>query len=248
MSNRFVAIIRRGDSGLQSKRPMSLRVALIISALMCTASAIALVAKDRVRTVPGVAAIQLESAFPREFGGWRHVPERALQVVNPQTQAMLDKLYSQILSRVYVDERGYRIMLSVVYGDDQRGGLRAHMPEVCYPAQGFVLRAEGKDSLGTPYGAIQVRRLDTQLGARQEPVTYWFAFGDRVVSGRFEQRLAELRLGLEGKVPHGLLFRVSSIDPNKSDAYRQQDLFVRDLLAAMAVPDRARLIGLAASH
>ena len=34
----------------------------------------------------------------------------------------------------------------MAYGDDQRGGLQAHRPEVCYPAQGFKL---GKVEDGT---------------------------------------------------------------------------------------------------
>jgi EpsI family protein len=224
---------------------MSLKVAITMAALMCTASVVAYVAKPKLRSVSTEASIRLESAIPRQFGGWREEPARTVQVVNPQTQALLDKLYSQTLSRTYVDARGYRVMLSLAYGDDQRGGLQAHKPEVCYPAQGFNLRANNASELSTPYGRVPVRRLDTQLGARLEPVTYWFAFGDRVVSGRFEQRLAELRLGLEGRVPHGLLFRVSSIDADPQVAYREQDRFVNDLLLAMSAQDRGRLIGLA---
>jgi EpsI family protein len=131
------------------------------------------------------------------------------------------------------------------YGDDQRGGLQAHKPEVCYPAQGFNLRSNDAAELATSFGRVPVRRLDTQMGSRLEPVTYWFAFGDQVVSGRFEQRLTELRLGFEGKVPHGLLFRVSSIDGDAKAAYREQERFVNDLLSAMEPRDRMQVIGLA---
>lgn len=224
---------------------MSLKVAITMATLMCAASVTAYVLKSKARVVAPVAAIQLESAIPKQFGSWREEPARVVQVVNPQTQALLDKLYSQTLTRTYVDASGYRVMLSLAYGDDQRGGLQAHKPEVCYPAQGFNLRANAPSQLSTPFGAVPVRRLDTQLGARLEPVTYWFAFGDQVVSGRFEQRLAELRLGLAGRVPHGLLFRVSSIDADTQAAYRQQDRFVNELLVAMSVQDRGRVIGLA---
>jgi len=224
---------------------MSLKVAITMATLMCAASVTAYVVKPKLRTVSSAPAIQLESAIPRQFGAWREEPTRVLQVVNPQTQALLDKLYSQTLTRTYVDDRGYRVMLSLAYGDDQRGGLQAHKPEVCYPAQGFNMRGNVPSQLSTPFGSVPVRRLDTQLGARLEPVTYWFAFGDQVVSGRFEQRLAELRLGLAGRVPHGLLFRVSSIDADTQAAYREQDRFVNELLVAMSVRDRGRVIGLA---
>lgn len=223
---------------------MSLKVAIAMAVLMGAASVIAYVAKPAVRSVAPVASIQLDSAIPKQFGAWREEAVRTVQVVNPQTQALLDKLYSQTLSRTYVDASGYRVMLSLAYGDDQRGGLQAHKPEVCYPAQGFAVRGNAPSQLSTAFGAVPVRRLDTQLGSRLEPVTYWFAFGDKVVSGRFEQRLAELRLGLEGRVPHGLLFRVSSIDADTQGAYRAQDRFVNDLLAAVSALDRGRLIGL----
>ena len=223
---------------------MSLKVAVSMATLMCVASVMAHVGSFTARTVSPVPSVYLESAIPKAFGEWREEPARVVQVVNPQTQALLDKLYSQTLSRIYVDTKGYRVMLSLAYGDDQRGGLKAHKPEICYPAQGFQLRANNSSQLTTPFGAVPVRRLDTRLAARLEPVTYWFAFGDRVVTGRFEQRLAELRLGLAGRTPHGLLFRVSSIDADLNGAYREQDRFVNDLLLAMSAQDRGRLIGL----
>jgi EpsI family protein len=219
-----------------------------MAALMCVASVTAHVATFSARTVAPVPSVHLESAIPKTFGGWREEPAPVVQVVNPQTQALLDRLYSQTLSRIYVDSKGYRVMLSLAYGDDQRGGLKAHKPEVCYPAQGFQLLANTSSLLVTPFGQVPVRRLDTRLGARLEPVTYWFAFGDRVVTGRFEQRLAELRLGLAGRTPHGLLFRVSSIDADLNGAYEHQDRFVNDLLVAMSARDRGRLIGLPAAQ
>ena len=222
---------------------MSLKVAVALAVLMCTASVAAIVARPGLRTVSTAPAIDLEAAIPRTFGAWREEPSRTVQVVNPQTQALLDRLYSQILTRTYVNDRGYRVMLSLAYGDDQRGGLQAHKPEVCYPAQGFNLRRNEPAELATTFGRVPVRRLDTQLGSRIEPVTYWFAFGDQVVSGRFEQRLTELRLGFEGKVPHGLLFRVSSIDGDAQAAYGQQERFVNDLLSAMSPRDRLQVIG-----
>ena len=57
-----------------------------------------------------------------------------------------------------------------------------------------------------------MRRLTTALGPRNEPVTYWLTVGDQVIKNAFEKRIAEIRLGLTGQIPDGLLFRVSSID------------------------------------
>jgi len=220
------------------------RIALAMAALMFAASGAAIVARPGAKLANELPAITLESAIPRQFGDWREAPPGIVQVVNPQTQELLDKIYSQILTRTYVSANGYRIMLSIAYGSDQRGALQAHKPESCYPAQGFVVQKTEDASLATAFGDIPVRRLFTTLGPRQEPVTYWFTVGDTAIQGKLQKRLANLRYGLTGRIPDGMLFRVSSIDPDPAQAYRFQDLFVNQLLAAVSPDERKRLSGL----
>ena len=232
------------DLTLQGRALASTKVALTLAVLMCTASAVAYFAKPSTNAADRTPKIQLDAAIPKQFGQWREEPAQTVAVVNPQTQQLLDKLYSQILVRTYVDAQGYRVMLSLAYGDDQRGGLQAHKPEVCYPAQGFTVHKNVAAAIETPFGVVPGRRLGTQAGARVEPVTYWFAVADRAVTSRFEHRMAEIRLGLTGQVPYGLLFRVSSIDGNADRAYREHDRFVGALLAAVSASDRATLSGL----
>lgn len=141
------------------------------------------------------------------------------------------------------------MMLSLAYGTDQRerSSLRAHKPEVCYPAQGFVVKKDESGLLTTQFGSIPVRRLFATLGPRQEPLTYWFTVGDTAVRGGMQKRLVDLRYGLTGRLPDGLLFRVSSIDREMSRAYQLQDLFVNQLLQAVAPAERKRLSGLGES-
>jgi len=220
------------------------RIAIVIAALMFAASAGAIVARPDTKVADLGPAISLETLVPKQFGDWREEPQRIVQVVNPQTQELLDKLYSQVLSRVYVNDKGYRIMLSLAYGSDQRGALQAHKPEVCYPAQGFTLRKTEPSQLATPFGEIPAQRLFTTLGPRQEPVTYWFTVGDTAVRGRLQRRLMDLRYGLTGRIPDGMLFRVSSIDPNQVRANQMQDQFVNQLLQAVSPAERKRLSGL----
>ena len=218
------------------------RSAILLASLMALASVAGFAARP---TAPagGAPVIVLERAVPKSFGDWKELPEATVQVVNPQTQELLDKIYSQILTRTYVNSAGYRIMLSLAYGDDQRSELQAHKPEVCYPAQGFTLRENTPADIATPFGTIPGRRLDTTLGPRREPVTYWFTMGTKTVRSKTEQRLLEIRLGLTGTVPDGLLFRVSSIDGEPAHAYAEQDAFVSALLGAVNEKDRARLGG-----
>jgi EpsI family protein len=220
------------------------RKALVLVALMCGASIAGIAARPSAKAADRGNVMSLETMVPKQFGAWRVVVDSGAQVVNPQTKELLDKLYSQVLSRTYVDDKGYRIMLSMAYGDDQRGGLQAHRPEVCYPAQGFKLGKVEDGAIATPYGNIEVRRLSTSLATRTEPVTYWLTVGDQVVKSTIEKRLAEIRLGLTGQIPDGLLFRVSSIDGDQERAFAMQQKFAADMLAAVPPPVRKQLSGL----
>jgi EpsI family protein len=219
------------------------KMSLIIAVLMIAASIGAVVAKPA-KKVADEVPISLEKMVPKSFGDWRELPDRNVGVVNPQTQQLLDKLYSQILTRTYVNSKGYAIMLSLAYGSDQRGELGAHKPEVCYPAQGFTLKKNDAGVLGTPFGEIPVRRLNGHMGPRVEPVTYWFTVGDKAVKSTTEKRIVDLRFALTGRIPDGMLFRISSIDENEARAYQLQDDFVQRLLEAVPVADRKRLSGL----
>ncbi len=220
------------------------RIAFLIAALMCAASVGAMVARPTAKLADERPPVSLETMIPKEFGDWREEPQRFVQVINPQTQELLDKIYTEILSRSYVNSSGYRVMLSLAYGSDQRGSLQAHKPEVCYPAQGFILEKNVTGQAVTPFGEIPVRRLATRLGTRMEPVTYWFTVGDQVVRGSTQKRLVDLRFGLTGRIPDGLLFRISSIDADAPKAYAIQDQFTIQLLQAVAPAERKRLSGL----
>ena len=225
----------------------SMRVALLIATLMCAASVGAIVARPTTKAADLGPAISLETMVPKQFGDWGEEPQRIVQVINPQTQELLDKLYTEILARTYVNSEGYRIMLSLAYGSDQRGTLQAHKPEVCYPAQGFTLHRSEASEVTTSFGAIPAQRLFTSRGPRVEPVTYWFTVGDKAVEGKLQKRLVDLRYGLTGRIPDGMLFRVSSIDRDQARANRFQDLFINQLLQAVSPAERKRLSGLGES-
>jgi len=90
-------------------------------------------------------------------------------------------------------------------------------------------------------------RLFGNLGPREEPITYWFTVGDRAVLGSTQKRLVELRYGLTGRIPDGLLFRVSSLDGDAIRAYEIQGQFANQLLQSVSPADRIRLSGLGGS-
>jgi EpsI family protein len=187
----------------------------------------------------------LENIVPRQFGDWKEEKLSYASIINPQQEEMLNRIYTQILTRTYVNSKGQRVMISLAYGEDQRDGMQLHYPEVCYPAQGFMLQSQQRGTLEVlPGQQIQVKRLSTQLGSsRRESVTYWTLLGDKTFSGGVAKKLAEMRYGMTGFIADGLLFRVSSIEADPKDGFALHEAFSRDMMATLAPKEKARLIG-----
>ena len=187
--------------------------------------------------------IDLEIMIPIEFGDWRIDRSIIPLQVDAETQANLDKIYNQTLARTYVNSLGERIMLSVAYGGDQSDNLAVHKPEVCYYAQGFEIMKTVADELLTQYGKLPIKRLLAVKGYRNEPITYWITVGNKAVLPGIDEKLQQLKYGLTGNVPDGMLVRVSSISSDKDKAYQLQTIFIQDLLSSVNTGERIRLIG-----
>jgi EpsI family protein len=86
-------------------------------------------------------------------------------------------------------------------------------------------------------------RLVARQGARNEPITYWISEGDSITRGWIEQKLTAIGYGLTGKVPDGLLVRVSSLSNDEQGAYWAQQVFLSALLRAVRSEDRFWLVG-----
>lgn len=220
----------------------SVRV-IAIGVVMLIASGLAVAMKPTHRIADQGPKIDLEAMIPKNFVDWRLDTTIVPVKVSPDVQAKLDKIYNQTLSRSYVNAQGERIMLSVAYGGDQSDSMQVHKPEVCYPAQGFQVVSMMLSSIATDFGELPVRRLVARLGTRNEPITYWIIVGDRVTTKGVELKLAQLRYGLTGKVPDGMLVRVSTIERDEARGYEIQDDFVRKLLATLRTEERTRLAG-----
>lgn len=203
---------------------------VLLMILMVVASLLAIVFNPTHRIADDRVPMNLEAMIPKQFGDWNEQPQQTAQIINPQQKELIAKLYTQTLSRTYVNKNGEAIMLTIAYGADQSDAKQLHYPEVCYPAQGFQLMSNKVGILQTGFGSIRVRRLHAVLGNRSEPITYWTTVGDKVVVGSKETKLAQLRYGFRGQIPDGLLFRVSSITENVVVAYQLQEDFVSALV------------------
>ena len=217
---------------------------VLLLALMLAASAGAFALRPTHKVADQGAKVELESMIPHAFGDWREEKQSSALIIDPTQQETINRIYRETLSRTYVNSNGERIMLSIAYGDDQRDGMQTHYPEVCYPAQGFQVISKQDAAIQFPSGKLPVKLVQTVLGTqRYEPVTYWTMIGDVAVLGGSAKKIVEMRYGLRGEIPDGLLFRVSSIDRDSQRAFKAHESFITEILAAMPTPVRRRFSG-----
>ena len=187
--------------------------------------------------------IDLETLIPKQFNDWKVDETIVPLIANPEQEALIKEIYNQTLTRTYVNSRNERVMLSIAYGGDQSENMAIHKPEICYPAQGFQILKNTTGVFSTGEGDIPVKRLLATQGQRIEPITYWTTVGDTVAVSGMKWKLSQLKYGLTGQIPDGLLFRISSIQADDSAAYRTQDEFSRALIGALTSEGKRRLIG-----
>jgi EpsI family protein len=189
--------------------------------------------------------VNLEAMIPRQFKDWKVDESIAPQLISPDLQASLNKIYDETLSRTYVNGQGERIMLSIAYGGNQSDNLSVHLPEGCYGGQGFAVSKKINGVLPTNFGNIHVSRLIANKGFRNEPITYWIVIGDVPTSSdQWSIKKAKLMYALKGKVADGILVRISSVSPEAERAYNLQRDFAEALLEALTPEQRKRMIGL----
>ena len=218
-----------------------MRVALVLAALMCVAATAGVSTLDGCRGYPQA---KLAETVPRAFGDWIELNE-VEGLVDPTAMSPVRSVYD-VLTRTYVNRDGNRVRLLIAHDRYPCGGPElgtAYRPEISYPAQGFKIEALDDGTLPTLFGDINVRRLTTSMGSRHEPVTYWLKVGDNVVRNDLDRRMVQLRLRLTLEGSDGLLFRVSSIDPDAAHAFKVQQQFVADMMAAVELPMRRSLSG-----
>ncbi len=221
----------------------SLITSIIMGMLMVLSGALTLALTPTAKIADQRETLDLKTMIPDKFGDWETDESIIPLQVDAEKQAKLDRIYNQTMAKTYVNTLGERIMLSVAYGGDQSDNLAVHKPEVCYYAQGFEITKAFADELFTQHGELPVKRLLAIKGNRNEPITYWVTVGDKAVLPGINQKLQQLRYGLTGSVPDGILVRVSSIDIDNDKAYQLQTSFIQDLLSALDVKGRIRLIG-----
>ena len=216
---------------------------LLLLALMLLSAGLAAALRPSISLADERPPINLKAMVPAAFGDWREQLLNSAQIIDPQTKELLGTIYSETLSRTYINSQGYQIMLSIAYGKNQSDALQLHKPEVCYPAQGFALKDKQNGTIDLAQLVVPATRLMTSLQRRQEPVTYWTVVGDHVTKGGLDKKFTEMRYAMQNRIPDGMLIRVSSIDGTPQRAYEIHNRFASDMVAAIALEHRERFMG-----
>lgn len=193
---------------------------------------------------PSVAAgPRLDVLVPVAFRDWRVDPDESRVPLDPETQAVIDRIYDQVLARTYVDSSGRYVMLSMVYVRHS-DKYTVHRPEICYPGHGFALTREPEPArLRTTPGPVEATRLVARRAWRNEPITYWLVVGGEQTRFGMPLRLLQLRNGFSGAVPDGLLVRISTIGDDEAAQFAVQERFASDLISSLPARDRRYLVG-----
>jgi EpsI family protein len=221
------------------------RRAVLIAGCMAGTAAIARLARPLPLAPDEVTDPHFEAWFPSRFGVWSVDPVTRPLVRSTDPQGKVLGVYDRLFERIFVDARGYRVMLSMAYlaRAFEGSSMQLHRPEVCYRYSGYQVGELRTGQLRLQDRALPVTRLLATMPGRTEPITYWVLVGSDVVGEHNEMRKRRILASLRRVWLDGLLVRISSIDPDVARAYGIQEEFADALAAALDDSDRARVFG-----
>lgn len=190
---------------------------------------------------PPIEKDRFESLIPDTVGSWRFASESG--VVLPPPDALSERLYDNLVTRVYVGPSG-PVMFLAAYNNRQDGIIQIHRPETCYPAGGFVLSnaREVPVSLG-PQRTLPAKAFLARGYDRDETVLYWTRVGNDFPRGWSEQKISVIRANIRGIVPDGLMVRVSTVGGDMGAELNVLRRFVGDFVDAAPAALRPILFG-----
>jgi EpsI family protein len=191
--------------------------------------------------------ISLDDAVPKVFGEWKELPSALVQV-SLSTGTDIGYPYDQIVTRVYQNSTGKIVFLSLAWGERQKQEVKIHRPELCYEAQGFVVKRLDNVQFGKLSDSVAVngKQMFAVSNNENEAVSYWIRIGDVFSEDAFSTRLHIFQDGLKGIIPDGILVRASMRirDENESDAaWGVLSEFLQALVANSPPQAREMLLG-----
>lgn len=213
----------------------------VIGGLLAGASAVAYARQPYakpVRMPPGT----LESWMPDQIGSWNYAASSG--IVLPPQDTLSDRLYDNLVTRVYTAPDGSQVMLLIAYSNVQDGLLQIHRPEFCYSAGGFALTPTRPVTLIDGHGISRGANTFVASGPQRiEPVLYWTRIGKAFPQSWVQQRMAVVDANLQQKIPDGLLARISMVSQASQTTIAPLEKFAAALDRAAPPPLRNILFG-----
>lgn len=226
------------------KNPGVNRRHLLLGGAFCVAAGVAFVREPQ-PVAPQVKKSVFEELIPKNVGTWEF--ETSSGLVLPPPDALSDRLYDNLVTRIYSSEMDPAMMFLAAYSNTQDGVLQVHRPEICYPAGGYELTPTQPIVVDNGLGGKINANIFTASGrGRTEHVLYWTRIGDFFPLEWSEQRIAVIRANLQGVIPDGVLVRISTILPEMDEALPQMSKFAAQLNQNMNAQGRALLSGVTA--
>ena len=214
-------------------RPKVTRRKFLLGMLFCSAAGVAAVRQPSKR-IDYLGQQKLEKLIPAKIGRWNFVTASGL-VIPPEDQ-LVQATYSQLLTRVYSDNKSPPIMLLLAQSGTQTGFLQIHRPETCYTASGYAISQVTPHRVPLATTSLIANTMEATGNGQTEHVVYWTRIGDRIPRSWRQQRLAVAMDNLEGKVPDAILARVSIVSENRQSALAAMDEFIKEMIGSVGKP------------
>ncbi|PTT74987.1 EpsI family protein [Pelomonas sp. HMWF004] len=235
---------------------LSMRPALVL----CVCAVAAVLAAQQLRPTRHAErdGVALNTMLPQQVGPWQALQSNLVQMsLTPEGQdrtAAVAATYDDTAMASYTDGNGAAVMVALAYGRSQRQEGKIHRPELCYSAQGYSVLNQTSVSLplalaGAADTTVRIHRIEAGSRQRREIVSYWIRIGDLFTTSAFQTRTHIMKVGLQGEIPDGILFRVSQVVPSDLEgaaldaAYARQEAFMVTLASSLQGGGKKMLVG-----
>jgi len=185
---------------------------------------------------------ELSAVIPKQVGSYRFATSSGL--ILPPGDELSERLYDEVVTRVYLAAGKLPIMALFAYGSVQNLSLELHRPDECYPQQGFAITTPTVLPLTTgghdiPASMLTARRHDGYV----EQVIFWSRIGTQFPPDRTAQSLLVVRENFAGRMPDGLLVRLSVATQDRVAATAAVRTFLQDLDRSLSPLGRRIVFG-----
>ena len=213
---------------------------MVIGGLLACASGVAYARQPQVAN-PVINSDTFDNWVPARFGNWAVTSESG--VVLPPPDTLRDRLYDNLVTRVYTAPGQDAVMLLLAYNNAQSGVVQVHRPEVCYPVGGFALTPTRHIDLPLANRMIPANIFTASGTERTEQVVYFTRLGSEFPRSWISQRLAVMEANLDREIPDGMMMRVSLLGGDQSTAQQSLSQFANAFYAAAPTKLRSLLTG-----